>query len=242
MRAVFVASDNIFSPLGRTTDENFKRLTGGDSAIQRHQDIKYLNEPFFASLFSQEQLARNFSAQPPCSIFENALIASIGDALRGCAIFASSPETQLIICSTKGNINLLENQGPDDPMNAQLSLHGSAEAVASHFNFSHPPIVVSHACISGLLGIITGTRLLRAGMYTNVVVAGADMLSKFILSGFQSFQALSPEPCKPFDLKRKGINLGEGAATMILTTNKKKSKTRIFIGGSSVSNDANHIS
>jgi 3-oxoacyl-[acyl-carrier-protein] synthase-1 len=67
------------------------------------------------------------------------------------------------------------------------------------------------------------------------------VISKFVLSGFQSFQAISPLPCKPFDAARDGINLGEGAGTMILTSNKEHD-SGIKVMGGSVSNDANHIS
>jgi 3-oxoacyl-[acyl-carrier-protein] synthase-1 len=73
------------------------------------------------------------------------------------------------------------------------------------------------------------------------VIAGADVISKFILSGFQSFQAISPGPCKPFDVNRDGITLGEGAATMILSAHQNNAQDIKVMGGA-VSNDANHIS
>jgi 3-oxoacyl-[acyl-carrier-protein] synthase-1 len=113
--------------------------------------------------------------------------------------------------------------------------------VAEHFGFTNKPVVVSNACISGLLAILTGMRLIRSGQYENAVVAGADVISKFVLSGFQSFQAISATLCKPFDAARDGINLGEGAGTVILTSNKEHS-SGIKVKGGSVSNDANHIS
>jgi 3-oxoacyl-[acyl-carrier-protein] synthase-1 len=103
------------------------------------------------------------------------------------------------------------------------------------------PVIVSNACISGVLGIITAMRLLRSGRYHNAVIAGADVISKFILSGFQSFQALSPQQCKPFDQAHDGLNLGEGAGTIILSTDKNY-RANIRVKGGSVSNDANHIS
>ncbi len=68
----------------------------------------------------------------------------------------------------------------------------------------------------------------------------ADLISSFIYSGFQSFQAISPNPCRPFDADRDGISLGEAAATVILSANKTPGS--ILLGGGSVSNDANHIS
>jgi 3-oxoacyl-[acyl-carrier-protein] synthase-1 len=83
--------------------------------------------------------------------------------------------------------------------------------------------------------------MIQSGQYDTAVVAGADVISKFIFSGFQSFQAISTSACKPFDANRNGINLGEGAATIILSSNKKNADS-IKITGGAMSNDANHIS
>jgi 3-oxoacyl-[acyl-carrier-protein] synthase I len=113
--------------------------------------------------------------------------------------------------------------------------------IAAHFGFRHQPVIVSNACISGMLAILVGMRLIRSGSFDHAVVAGADVISKFVLSGFQSFQAISQQPCRPFDAARDGINLGEGAATMILTSDKAYS-SGVKVTGGSVSNDANHIS
>ena len=122
-----------------------------------------------------------------------------------------------------------------------MALSTSAKLVADYFHFANKPIVISNACISGLAAIITGMRLIQSGQYENAVIAGADVISKFVLSGFQSFQAISNDRCKPFDAARNGINLGEGAGTIILSSNKKY-EGGIKITGGSISNDANHIS
>jgi 3-oxoacyl-(acyl-carrier-protein) synthase len=66
--------------------------------------------------------------------------------------------------------------------------------IKQHFGFYHQPLVISNACISGLLAILTAKRLIASGQYDHAVVAGADIISKFVLSGFQSFQAISPNP------------------------------------------------
>jgi 3-oxoacyl-[acyl-carrier-protein] synthase-1 len=100
--------------------------------------------------------------------------------------------------------------------------------------------VISHACISGLLAMITGMRLIQSGVYDQVIITGADLITSFIFSGFRSFQAISPKPCRPFDAARDGISLGEAAATVILSTNKNPGD--FILAGGSVSNDANHIS
>ncbi|MEO7767658.1 MAG: beta-ketoacyl synthase N-terminal-like domain-containing protein, partial [Ferruginibacter sp.] len=149
--------------------------------------------------------------------------------------------TILVISSTKGNISLVENAVITPNLKKRLALQTSAKLVAEYFNCRNNPLVVSNACISGLLGILVAKRLIQSGQYDNAVVVGADVISKFIFAGFQSFQAISPGPCKPFDADRNGINLGEGAATIVLSSNKEYSMG-ISIAGGSVSNDANHIS
>jgi 3-oxoacyl-[acyl-carrier-protein] synthase-1 len=234
---VFVIADNIISPLGKTTAENFAQLKNGASGVKEHHSV-ISPVPFFASLFdADDKLFSNSNYTK----FEQLLIASIGGALQETDIDIKDEKTILIISSTKGNISLLEEEAFGPELTSRVSLSASAKIVAEYFDFKNKPIVVSNACISGVLGIITVMRLLRSGQYNNAVIAGADVISKFIMSGFQSFQALSPTPCKPFDKSHDGLNLGEGAGTIILSTNKKYNQN-IKVKGGSISNDANHIS
>jgi 3-oxoacyl-[acyl-carrier-protein] synthase I len=254
MSAIFVVSDNIYSPLGGTTAENFSQLRLGVSGVRRHEDATMSVEPFYAALFDKGHFIQNGSGQQDSSRrsngagdrgeftkFERLLIASVTDALRNSGIGAGDKKTIFILSTTKGNIGLLET-GVDKPALAdRVSLHGSARRVAGYFGFVNQPLVVSNACISGIVAILTASRLIRSGQYENAVVAGADIISKFILSGFQAFQAVSPGHCKPFDKTRDGINLGEGAATVILSSNRKYDGGIKVMGGS-VTNDANHLS
>jgi 3-oxoacyl-[acyl-carrier-protein] synthase-1 len=247
MTDVFVVSDNILSPLGWTTDENFTRLKNSVSGILWHDDAALSPEPFYAALFNKEldqDLATKLPGGGDLTRFEQVLAASIRQALAGCDVDPADPETILIISSTKGNIPLLETAEPGDPeLKDSISLFGSAQRVAGYFHFANRPLVVSNACISGLLGIITGTRLIRSGRYKHAVVAGADLISKFVLSGFQSFQAVSPEPCRPFDKDRTGISLGEAAATMILSGKSEGLPYPVIkVMDGLTGNDANHIS
>lgn len=263
MPDVFIASDNILSPLGLTTAGNFSQLVKGVSGVREHEDAAMSDLPFYASLFEKDagfSEGADFSwdaALPERGAagytkFEQLLIASIHDALRGCGDLAWDKKTILIISTTKGNISLLETAAGDpavhlasaagDPvLQERVSLYTSAKLVAAHFGFVNPPIVVSNACISGIMGILTATRLIGSGGYEHAVVAGADVISRFILSGFQAFQAISPGLCKPFDLDRNGINLGEGAGTLILSTHRKYADGIKVMGGA-ISNDANHLS
>jgi 3-oxoacyl-[acyl-carrier-protein] synthase-1 len=239
MSEVFVVSDNIFSPLGSDTEQNFSRLKNNVSGIKKHELDGISSNAFYASLFDKEE---SVSIDKRYTRFEQILIHSISGALKNTDIDIANDKTILIISSTKGNISLLET-GKDDPqMNARISLNRSAALVADHFGFKNKPVIISNACISGVMGLLTAKRLIDSGYYENAVVTGADLITQFILSGFQSFQAISPEPCKPFDADRKGITLGEGAGTVILSSNTSYAGSGITIVSGSVRNDANHIS
>ncbi|HEY5326161.1 MAG TPA: beta-ketoacyl synthase N-terminal-like domain-containing protein [Mucilaginibacter sp.] len=237
---VFVVADNILSPLGETTAENFSKLKKYISGVKLHHDLNVAPQPFYASLFNTNE-SFIINNDDTFTKFEQLLIASMGDALQNSGIDVKDKKTVLIISSTKGNISLLETETCNAALKKRIALSTSAKLVSDYFGFTSLPVIISNACISGVLAIITGMRLLRSGQYDNAVVTGADVISKFILSGFESFQALSPQICKPFDQSRDGLNLGEGAGTIILSTNKKYGQN-IKVKGGSVSNDANHIS
>jgi 3-oxoacyl-[acyl-carrier-protein] synthase-1 len=236
---IFVVADNIISPLGKTSAENFAQLKNNASGVKQHKDEMLSPTPFFASLFDKDEVF--IDEDNNYTKFEQLLIASITDALKNSAIDPKNKSTVLIVSSTKGNINLLETETNSTILQKRISMSTSAKLVAEHFGFQNQPVVISNACISGVMAIITGMRMLRMGQYENAVICGADVISKFIVSGFQSFQALGNEICKPFDRSRNGLNLGEGAATIVLSTNKKFDGN-IKVKGGSVSNDANHIS
>lgn len=237
MKKVYLVADNVYSPLGATTVQNFEHLVNGVTGVRQHDDKALCNEPFFASLFEKGY----FQTDEHLTKFEQMLIASLTETLYGVDKNISDKKTVLIISTTKGNISLLETEKPGPDLDERIALHTSAKKIAKHFGFVNEPMVVSHACISGLIAMITGMRLIRSGQYDHAVVAGADVISKFVLSGFQSFQAVSPGLCKPFDAERDGINLGEGAATVILSAKKPADEVIELVSGA-VSNDANHIS
>jgi 3-oxoacyl-[acyl-carrier-protein] synthase I len=242
MKDVFIASDNIVSPLGVTAEDNFAQLKELVSGVKLQAKPSLSEDSFYASLFNEDTFFFKGFSKQTYTRFEKLLIASISDALqKDSGIDTTDKKSVLIISSAKGNISLLETEAYSKQLENRIALNTSANLVAAHFHFANKPIVISNACISGLVAIITGMRLIQSGQYENAVIAGADVISKFVLSGFQSFQAISSTRCKPFDAARNGINLGEGAGTIILSCNKKYD-SGIKIAGGSISNDANHIS
>ncbi|MRG46048.1 beta-ketoacyl synthase [Chitinophaga sp. SYP-B3965] len=231
MMNVFVAADNIISPLGSDSKSNFERLLKGESGISRQP------EGYFAAAIPGNQFK-----QEGYTKFEQLLISSIAEALSQTKISLQDKRTAFIVSTTKGNIALME-QGQTAQLQP-MQLYATADKIGTYFSAINKPVVISNACISGLLALLIAQRMIRSGQYDHAVVCGADELTQFVLSGFQSFQAVSDAPCKPFDANRKGITLGEGAATVILTkdTSLLPAGEVIRLGEGASSNDANHIS
>jgi 3-oxoacyl-[acyl-carrier-protein] synthase I len=242
MKSVYVNAHNIISASGITSEENFASVLKGYSGVQLQHRNDIDDEPFYASLID-EKLLQKVSVDvnnKDYTRFETLLIASVEQALKNSAIDIRDEKTILIFSSTKGNVELLENQDVTPELTEQISLFHSATLVTEYFKNPNTPVVISNACISGIAALLFAKRILQSGRFEHAVVVGADTISKFIFSGFKSFRALSNGKCKPFSIDRDGINLGEAAATVILTT--IKSSNNIQLKGGATGNDANHIS
>lgn len=247
-KETYIVADNIISPLGFSSKENFDRLKQKQTGVQRLEQSTLSTEPVCAAVIDSDRLKKEFNtigAGKPYTRLEQLLIVSITDALKqNSKIDIQSPNTLLIISSTKGNIDLLDQQLADTFDKKRLFLWETANTVALHFNNPNKALVVSNACISGVVALIMAKRLLEENTYDTIVVAGVDILSHFVVSGFQSFKAVSNEICKPYDAARDGISLGEACGTVVLTNKKEllTSNEAIVLKGGASSNDANHIS
>ena len=219
----YIIADNIISPLGETSEGNYLSVKAGRSGIRAYEPgTCNIPEGFYASLLFEdfETLALK-SAQKA--------IANAQKTMGNAQLELKGKRTAFILSSTKGNIE--EN----------ISLADSAQRIASQLGIDAKPIVVCKACISGLSALILGNRLIDSGLYDAAIVCGCDTPRQFILSGFQSLKALSPEPCRPFDMERMGLNLGEAAATLILSKNPIQGNSW-RMGDGFIRNDAFHIS
>ena len=212
----YIIADNIISPLGETSEENYLSVKAGRSGIRAYEPgTCNIPEGFYASLLFED--------------FETLALRSAQKAIANAQLELKGKRTAFILSSTKGNIE--EN----------ISLADSAQRIASQLGIDSKPIVVCNACISGLSALILGNRLIDSGLYDAAIVCGCDTPRQFILSGFQSLKALSPEPCRPFDMERMGLNLGEAAATLILSKNPILGNSW-RMGDGFIRNDAFHIS
>ena len=212
----YIIADNIISPLGETSEENYLSVKAGRSGIRAYEPgTCNIPEGFYASLLFED--------------FETLALKSAQKAIANARLELKGKRTAFILSSTKGNIE--EN----------ISLADSAQRIATQLGIDAKPIVVCNACISGLSALILGNRLIDSGLYDFAIVCGCDTPRQFILSGFQSLKALSPEPCRPFDMERMGLNLGEAAATLILSKNPIQGNSW-RMGDGFIRNDAFHIS
>lgn len=244
MDVVYYKSTNIVTGIGFSTDEVMVNLRQGHSGL-RQIGCFGTSEMVMASVVDQQRLDLEFSAIAPPELytrFEKIALLSVTKAVQEAGIDSTSERVIVVLATTKGNIELLEQGNKNDP---RLELSHSAALIASVLGNHNRPIVISNACISGVSAQITAQRaLLTDGRYDYAVVVGADVISKFVISGFQSFKALDTERCRPFDLSRAGLNLGEGAATVVLARAAIEELPRqaIYIESGAITNDANHIS
>ena len=241
MNKAYIHTSNIISPLGFTTQENIGAVSEGKIAMQNHA---FNGATYCSSVINNQLLDDVFYKQTKSNPIqftrlEKMSILSMQDVINHSRIDTKNDRTLFIFSTTKGNIDLLENKQTQIPQN-RIYLHETARLLSDYFGFANKPVVVSNACISGLLAIIMAKRFIANNQYDHVIVTGADAVSVFTLSGFQSLSALSTRPCKPFDKNRNGINLGE-AASSILISNKRE-KDSIEIVSEATANDANHIS
>ena len=248
----YEAGDGIISPLGFSVADTFRAVkelsddSSKESAARLYSSNDGIPAPCFVSLIENDVLDEAFRLRCDDGFrytkLEKAAILASLEAISKSGIDPASNDVLFIFSSTKGNVSLLENENGfgDD----RIHLWRSAELISAFFGNRNEPLTVSNACISGCTAQIAAMRMLDSGRYRHIVVVGADMLCKFIISGFQSFKALSDELCRPFDVGRKGLNLGEAAAAMVLS---KADEEDVPIGSAilekgAMNNDANHIS
>ena len=234
---IYRLSDNIISPLGETTTENYQAVKTGHSGLQQHFHKWETEGAATISVFSDEQI-RKYTIKG-MSRFEGLVFHSVNKALKEADIDVSSPKTVFILSTTKANVEVLSEKIEDDNI-FYPSIAG--RNIAKKLGITTEPIIVCNACISGVAAIILAQRLLDAHLYDTAIICGADIQSKFTLAGFQSLKAVSENECKPFDLERIGLNLGEAAATLIVSNTPPRNENTWCIEQGVIRNDAFHIS
>lgn len=225
------------SAMGNTTQENFERLSAERSGIIDRLDPELSKNSLNLGLIDTANLPLDTPDLQGFSRLEQLIILSIKETISTSEVDLKDPTTLFVLSSTKGNIDMLAQEQPDFN---DIALGTTARKVMAYFGMCSAPVVISNACVSGVMAYVVAQRLMNTNQYRQAIVVGADLLSKFIISGFQSFNTLCEGICRPFDAERTGLNLGEAVATQLLLSTPKEGAIALVNGA--VSNDANHIS
>lgn len=237
-----IHSVSILSALGGNLEAHHQSLSSCRSGIDVHTEHKV---PFrHSSAIVPDSgipiwagVSRNHSLVP--TRLEKMLLYTIHHALQDAGWHYTDRNLRVILSTTKGNIedlDTLESAGNE----AYTLLPALSNRIKALLGLCVEPILISNACTSGVTALNTAAKIISTDDRIKIVCAGGDLVSAFTLLGFNSLMALDPEKCRPYDKSRKGINLGEGAAAICLSSTPGLTGISLLSGIST--NDANHIS
>jgi len=254
--AIVVTGIGIISAIGNNLKETTHALLNMQSGIKpisilntRHKDDFVLGE----IKKTQEELHHLANADTDKPWTRTAILALIAarEAMQDARLQVNGKRTGIVSASTVGGMDRSELYYKDFIGEAQhkkfINTHHAGdhtEKVAETLGISDYISTISTACSSSLNSIMFGTRLINNGILDQVVVGGSDALSKFTLNGFNTLMILDKEHCRPFDKSRRGLNLGEGAAYLVLEREevaiKQGKKIYGYVSGYANANDAHH--
>ena len=165
-----------------------------------------------------------------------------------------SRETAVVVATTVGGLPEIDADLVSDPRECyrrgafgkvtSYQTSHVADCIGTDLGLEGPRLGVSVACASGAMAIALGARMILDGTAPMVLAGGSEALCAFTLGGFNALQALDPEPCRPFDEGRRGLNLGEAAAVLVLESLERARARRAEVWsvlmGWGMSNDAFH--
>lgn len=238
---VYTSGGTCITPLSSSLNENITQIIAENRGIAKHLDTNLSNEEFYGAIIDKKMLNADFNSlgyEGEFSVLEKMMLVVLSDLLKDYKEYIND-DCGIIFSTTKGNIDAL---GEDS--SSSYYLQDLAKKVSRTIGMNADPIVLSNACISGIMAVSVAKRLIHAGQFKHCIIVGGDIFSRFVFSGFQSFQAVSKEPCKPYDKDRDGITLGEAAAAMFVSKDISaiKGEVKYEIVGEGNINDANHIS
>jgi 3-oxoacyl-(acyl-carrier-protein) synthase len=151
----------------------------------------------------------------------------------------------LVLSTTKADIAAMERVFHRQPCSKTAHRHILPRLLADDLAEAHqargPVQCISAGCISGLLALQQGASLIERGAADVALVAGVDLVSHFVLAGFTSLKSLDTEGCRPFDSRRTGLSLGDGAGAVALARRDLLPSPVWTIAAWGSSNDANHL-
>lgn len=226
-----IVSSEVLTSLGNL-EETWQALMQGQSGLQT-LSLSHVPNPYPAGCIAALGVEYG-TTQRLQKLLDLGLTFSpeLQDTIRKCDI---------IVATTKGAVDELLVH-PQNPTGQPWHLGGM---ITEQLSSSGDQQTVSAACASGTVALIQAAKRIMAGVADCVLIVGIDLISNFVMAGFDTLKGLSSSPCKPFDVKRDGLSLGEGIG-VILMCSENYAETNKFvplatIGGWGVSCDATHI-
>lgn len=256
-KGVAITGMGIISSIGNSVEENYISLINNKAAITTIENISTVHANSIkvgeikktnAELITQLQLDKenNFS--------RTALLGTIAakEAIANAGITSINEyKTGLISATTVGGMDMTEKYYYDYFENPEVRKYiishncgDVAHKIADEIGLKGMITTISTACSSAANAIMLGARLIKTGKLDRVIVGGTDALAKFTINGFKTLMILSDAHNKPFDNERKGLNLGEAAAFLVLESDeiikKENKKVLARVSGYGNANDAFH--
>ncbi|MBK5286713.1 MAG: beta-ketoacyl-[acyl-carrier-protein] synthase family protein, partial [Bacteroidia bacterium] len=259
MSRIVITGMGVISALGNSVDENqnaLRKETCGLSSLE-FLKTKFADASRFGEIkIDTAELKEKLSVKVKGATRTDLLgLHALNEAIQNSGLSHSeiiSDETAFVGASTVGGMCLTDELYRDSN---NSSGHGSdyltsydcgspALFLQQHYRFTGIVNSINTACSSSANAIMFGARLIKNGLAKRAIVGGMDSLAKFTINGFNSLGILAPQFCKPFDRERNGLNLGEGAAFLVLEKEEDAGHKKCYavISGYGNANDAFHPS
>lgn len=240
MPAIYITGIGIVSALGIGTTTQLKALRSGNTGLKHSSHLRSLHKsafPFGEVPYDTNSLLERVSEKE--HLLSSRLQAlgalALEEALQQAGRAEGGIRQGFINATTVGGMTDIEDRyfdliqpdhvEEDATWASGLDCATGTEHLAKQFGLTNFMTTISTACSSSANAIQYGARLLNQGVLDRVICGGVDSLTRFTVNGFNSLKNLDRELCKPFDANRNGLNLGEGAAYLVLETAATLQKT-----------------
>ena len=240
--AVAIAGFGATTSVGRGVGALRAALLANTSGLRASERF---TSPRFQSNIVGSALSGDFVSDNPAYDLAAAALREARESAHEILAAIPAARIALVLSTTKANIEALERISENRPcsVTARRHLQGNflAADLAVEFGAGGAAQCVSAACVSGLVALQQGAKMIQRGDADAVFVVGVDHLSAFVVAGFTALKAIDPQGCRPFDQHRCGLSPGEAGAAIVLVRAGKFPASAITLRGWGTSNDANHL-
>ena len=256
-KGVAITGMGIISAIGNTVEENYVSLVNNKMGITTIENISTVHSGEIKVgeiKKTNQQLVAELQLPPDNNFSRTAMIGAIAakQAVQNANISSINEyKTGLISATSVGGMDMTEahyyDYFEDENLIKYISCHNGgdvAHKIADELGLKGIVTTISTACSSSANAIMLGARLIKSGKLDRVIVGGTDALAKFTINGFKTLMILTDGYNSPFDDNRKGLNLGEAAAFLVLESDeivkKENKKVLARVSGYANANDAFH--